>query len=149
MQQIVLPTREDVLLLHDLVLAATKGRPGILHDHHIDGALQRPFTYMQYEKIDLHTVAALLIDSFSRNHAFNDGNKRTALITAIYTYAINGLFLEYSKEMNLAFEDLALRVVKQKPEIAEIWGKLSELCDRYQRGTLGSFIESLRNFIIG
>lgn len=143
--QIVVLSREDILLLHDLILSVSPGRPGILHVEVIDAALQRPYTYMQYADTDIHTVAALSIDSLARNHAFYDGNKRTALMCAIYVYAVNGIYLDVNLATNADFEELVLWVVKDKPEIDEIRGKLIELVKKYRLSSLSLFLGKLKS----
>lgn len=100
---------------------------------------------MQYEGVDIHSVVASLVDSFARNHAFNDGNKRTALMCGIYTYAINGIFLDFSDEMNNEFESLVLKVVREKPTIDEIAANLSKLVEKYSQT---SFEKFFRRFVI-
>lgn len=146
--KILLPTRDDVLLLHDFILAASRGRAGILHDQYIDAALERPYTHMRYKHVDLHTITALLIDSFGRNHAFNDGNKRTALLCTIYTYAINGVFLEFNQKMNDDFEEMVLWVVNDKPDIDTIRERLIKLVTAHKQGTAERFVQSMKDFFL-
>ncbi len=43
---------------------------------------------------DLHTKAAAILHSLARNHAFVDGNKRVAWLSAGAFYWINGLLLD-------------------------------------------------------
>jgi len=53
--------------------------------------------------IYIHVLAALYVDSFARNHAFNDGNKRTAIFSAVLTYAINNVYLELNADCKYCF----------------------------------------------
>lgn len=145
-ETILLPSREDVLMLHDLILSVSPGRQGILHSQYIDAALERPYSRMQYEGVDIHSVVASLVDSFARNHAFNDGNKRTALMCGIYTYAINGIFLDFSDEMNNEFESLVLKVVREKPTIDQITADLSTLVEIHSQSSIEKFFTSFLKF---
>lgn len=125
---IILPDRESVELLHDAVLSYSTGRPGILNDKIIHGAIERPVTYTEYiESYNIDTVCALLIDSIARNHGYNDGNKRTALLTAIFTYRINGVHFVASEQMNYDFDELVMWVVNEKPSIDKLTVRLQEL----------------------
>lgn len=135
--------RDEILSLHDMILEISPGRTGLLHANQLDGALERPFTYSQYKAVNLHTVCALLLDSLARNHAFNDGNKRTAIMTIIYTYAINDVFMNIGDETNLVFEDLVLWVVNSKPSIVDIESKLAIIVDNYKIKDRG-FIRRLK-----
>lgn len=144
--QLVVLSREDIDLLHDFILSVSPGRRGILHKEVIEAALQRPYTYMQYREVDLHTLAALYIDSFGRNHAFSDGNKRTALMCGIYTYAMNGTYLKFSNSMNQDFENLVLWVVKEKPEINEIRAQLDKLTENHKLGSFNKFMFHMKDF---
>lgn len=83
--EIILPDRESVELVHDVALM-TGGLSGVHSENLIQAAVQRPITYIGYvDDYDLDTICAVLIESIARNHGFKDGNKRTALMTAIYT----------------------------------------------------------------
>jgi len=141
--------QHEVEMLHEMILRFSPGRPGILHPDQLEAALQRPFTYAQYESVNIHTLAALMIDSFARNHAFNDGNKRTAIMSAIYTYAINDVFLTLNDGSNKDFEELVLWVVKDKPNINTIEKKLKSLVKIYELSDFKKFKLSLRSFFKG
>jgi death-on-curing protein len=43
---------------------------------------------------DIHLKAAALLHSIARNHAFVDGNKRTAVLATVIFYARNGYVLD-------------------------------------------------------
>lgn len=144
MEEVLLPSFEVVVFLHDEVLKVTPGRPGVHDENLIRSAVSRPPTYMSYNDSDLHTVCALLLDSIARYHGFNDGNKRTSLITVIFTYTVNGTYLEFDMFLNDDFEELVLWVVKEKPDIAEISSKLKALTEKYELKGFDSVIEGLR-----
>lgn len=61
---------------------------------------------------DLFSQAACLFRSLVQNHAFHDGNKRTALMTLIIFLSENGYYLHYNNQTELV--RFALRVAKHK-----------------------------------
>jgi death-on-curing protein len=133
--QFTLPSYEVVLEIHDeLVIAGSGGLKGLPHPEAIKSAIHRPMRYMYYDgECNIHTVCAVLIDSLARNHAFADGNKRTALMTTLYTYIINDHKLTYNWVMNQQYEELVLWVVNEKPPINQIAGRLAELAEEFKQ----------------
>lgn len=147
-EEIYLPTSPIVEGLHDAVLDVSGGAHGVLHPEMIKGAIERPKTYMAYsDEYDLHTVCALLLDSLARHHTFNDGNKRTALMTIIFTYRVNSVYLEFSLFMNKDYEKLVLWVVKEKPSIDEITQKLRRLTEKYMKTGIDKGLEALKDLV--
>src|SRR3546814_10578915 len=74
--------RPLVLLLHDRQIAEHGGSAGLRDAHLLDSALARPQQLYAYgDPIpDLAALAASLAFGIARNHAFVDGNKRTAFV---------------------------------------------------------------------
>jgi death-on-curing protein len=58
----------------------------------LDSAAHRPQTSLFGEDAypDLHTKAAVLLESLTRNHALIDGNKRLAWVAVVVFYGLNG-----------------------------------------------------------
>ena len=80
-------TVAEVLAIHADQIERYGGSPGIRDPGLLEAALFRPQTGYY---VDLIEEAAALWESLSQNHAFIDGNKRTAF-AAMYTFlAING-----------------------------------------------------------
>jgi death-on-curing protein len=128
-----IPEPDLVVRIHEVVLEFTNGLGGIPHPEYIEAAVYRPQNYLAYtDSCSLHDVCAVLLDSLARNHAFADGNKRTALLTMIFTYRINGVSLDASLLTNEEFEELVLWVVKEEPEIPQISARLTELVERHK-----------------
>jgi death on curing protein len=147
-EEIYLPTTLIIEGLHDAALDVSGGAPGILHHDMLKGAVERPKTYMSYsDAYELHTVCALLLDSLARHHTFNDGNKRTALMTVIFTYRVNSVYLDLSLFMNKDYEKLVLWVVKEKPSIDEIVQKLTKLTVKYQKTGIDKGLEVLKDLV--
>lgn len=149
MDPILLPIHESIVGLHDVVLDISGGKPGIRDNNLILGAVDRPKTYLSYaDNCTLHTVCAVLLDSVARNHAFVEGNKRTGLMTIIYTYRINGYYLSFNLFMNKEYEELALDVVLKKLSIDEIAGRLQRLADKYKKAGIDKIAEQLRSSLL-
>ena len=73
--------RDAVLALHDRAVAMFGGLPGVRDAGLLDSALARPmnvFGYAPEGTVDLYDLAAAYAFAIAKNHAFHDGNKRTA-----------------------------------------------------------------------
>lgn len=76
----------DILLVHAAVTLPLGGASGILSYELLDSAAHRPFATFGadfFYQTGLEQAAALF-ESPVLNHAFEDGNKRTALVACLY-----------------------------------------------------------------
>lgn len=71
-----------VLAIHDAQLAEHGGATGLRDESLLLSALARPRNIATYGTPDLADLAAGYAVGIARNHAFVDGNKRTAIIVA-------------------------------------------------------------------
>jgi death on curing protein len=71
-----------VLAIHDEQLAEHGGAPGLRDESLLLSALARPRHIATYANPDLADLAAAYAAGIARNHAFVDGNKRTAIVVA-------------------------------------------------------------------
>ena len=72
-------------------LRAHGGLPGVRDENGLEAALARPQQKWHYEPdSDLATLAAAYAFGLAKAHAFNDGNKRTAFLTAMIFLGLNG-----------------------------------------------------------
>lgn len=55
----------------------------------------------------VHEIAAQYLRLLTANHPFVDGNKRTALVSTVSFYALNGYSLEYGNEIRALLKRLA------------------------------------------
>jgi death-on-curing protein len=55
----------------------------------------------------IHEKAAELLRLLTANHPFVDGNKRTALVSTVAFYAVNGYSLDYGNEIRSLLKRLA------------------------------------------
>jgi death-on-curing protein len=85
-------TLAEVVELHDLVLTATGGAPGVRDLGGLESALAQPKA--TFEGRDLHATlvekTAALGFSLVQNHPFVDGNKRTAHAAMETFLVLNG-----------------------------------------------------------
>ncbi len=94
------PTLGFALQLHEGILEATGGLPGIKDEGGLISALNAPVASAGGEDA-YHTFfdkAAALGFLVARNHAFNDGNKRTSLGVIYHALKWNGHYLKWSDD---------------------------------------------------
>jgi death-on-curing protein len=88
----VYPTIEEVVVVHDSLIAAFGGSSGLRDRRALEAALARPGAgYYQ----DLIQEAAALWESLSQNHPFIDGNKRLAVTVTAAFLRVNGYRLDF------------------------------------------------------
>ena len=76
-------------------LRAHGGLPGVRDENGLEAALARPRQKWHYEPdSDLATLAAAYAFGLAKGHAVNDGNKRTAFLTAMIFLGLNGKALD-------------------------------------------------------
>lgn len=87
---------EDLIQINDrLIRAQTPSEPiGVLKDHELRAAQQRPANYRYYEqKEDIISLAAVLAHGLATAHCFLNANKRTAAAAATMFLLLNGIEL--------------------------------------------------------
>ena len=97
------PTLEQVLDLHEGAVKRFGGRFGMNDFTMLHSAIERPKATFGGQDLypDIYTKAAALISSMILNHLFDDGNKRSALLTTMLFFHLNGYELtiaEFSAE---------------------------------------------------
>ncbi len=97
---------EDVVLaIHDEQLAEHGGMKGLRDESLLLSALARPQNLAAYGTPDIADLAASYAVGIARNHAFIDGNKRTALVVAA------GVFLPLNGHKLTASDGETVRVM--------------------------------------
>lgn len=86
--------RSVVEAIHDEQLAEHGGGSGLRDAGLLDSALARPRNLAAYGEPDMPALAAAYGFGIARNHAFVDGNKRTALVAVELFLELNGHALE-------------------------------------------------------
>lgn len=83
------------LAIHAEVIWHFGGLSGIRDDALLESALERPRNMFHYDSsANLFNLAAALSVGLIKNYPFNDGNKRTGLLTARAFISLNGSALE-------------------------------------------------------
>jgi len=93
-------TLAEVLAMHADLIDRYGGTQGVRDRGMLEAALYRPQTGYYSDLIE---EAAALWESLSQNHAFLDGNKRTAFAAAYTFLAINGARLNADAEETAEF----------------------------------------------
>jgi death-on-curing protein len=93
-------TVDEVLAVHEGLLRAFGGTPGVRELGLLESALYRPQTGY-YE--DLAAMAAALFESLLMNHPFIDGNKRVAFFSTDVFLRLNGWRLKVDPDEAHAF----------------------------------------------
>jgi death-on-curing protein len=89
----------DVLAIHDQLLAAYGGSPGLRDEGLLQSALARPRQHHAYaHRSDVIELAALYTAGIVRNHPFVDGNKRTGFVAGVLFLELNGFTFMASEE---------------------------------------------------
>jgi death on curing protein len=84
-----------VLAIHEAQLAEHGGIAGIRDEGLLASALARPRNLETYsEDVDAAALAAAYAFGIARNHAFLDGNKRTAFVVMELFLVLNGWILD-------------------------------------------------------
>jgi death on curing protein len=84
--------KPEVLIAHSMQLAEHGGSDGIRDETLLDSALAKPHNvFASADSICLPRLAASYAFGIARNHAFVDGNKRTALVVSEGFLRVNGL----------------------------------------------------------
>jgi len=110
---------EVALALHATVIGLTTGSLGVRDMNGLLGCLARPKTTIGDTEMfpTIFDKTAALTESIARNHAFIDGNKRTAYLSGAHLLMINGYTLAPKSG---EIETFMLWIVTQKPQLSEI-----------------------------
>lgn len=98
-------TLEDVIVIHTTMIRVGGGR-GDIHDFTLlHSAIERPKATFGGQELypTIWKKAASLLHSLVKNHAFDDGNKRTAYYSTKRFLHLNGMTLIAPKEKVVPF----------------------------------------------
>jgi death-on-curing protein len=88
-------TTAMVVAIHDEVIVEFGGLAGVRDAGLLESAIERARNRHEYDSAsDVFALAAALGFGLTKNHAFNDGNKRTALLAMRAFLYLNGQELE-------------------------------------------------------
>ena len=82
-------TRRAVEAFHAEQLRRHGGAQGLRDENALESALSRPENKAAYGAPTVHDLAAAYVFGIARNHAFVDGNKRTAIVAATTFLLLN------------------------------------------------------------
>ena len=94
------PTLEEVIAIHDLLIAEMGGAYGLRDEGALASAIWRPQIGYYNSLIE---EAAALMESLSQNHPFVDGNKRVAFVITDAFLRMNGSYIDCGKDVAYAF----------------------------------------------
>ncbi|MFP6899401.1 MAG: type II toxin-antitoxin system death-on-curing family toxin [Opitutales bacterium] len=124
------PTVEAVLAIHDEVLVAHGGSSGLRDRGLLESAVAAPQASMMGEPLikDPSEIASAYLFYVCSNHAFVDGNKRTALATCLVCLSENGLLR--NEELNTdEWESLTLAVAAGELSRDDLTKRMRKLVD--------------------
>lgn len=110
--QTLYPTVSDINSIHrDIVANDEAASEGVLDQGSVDFAVNC-IEHGHFGEVPetLHEKAFELMKLLAANHAFADGNKRTALNTTWTFYAMNGYYFDYGEEIKAILKLLAVKV---------------------------------------
>jgi death on curing protein len=128
MKDILFLTLAEVVDIHGNQIELYGGLPGIRDINLLSSAIAMPHAsfHGEYLHNDIFEMAAAYAFHISRNHPFVDGNKRTALVSAMVFLELNGSSISdphgelYDAMLNLSTGKL------NKSEFASILRKLKD-----------------------
>ena len=104
-----------VLAIHQRLLFEFGGAEGVRDQGLLESALSRPQHLWHYERPDMLDLAAAYAFGIINNHAFIDGNKRTAYTAAFVFLSINGYEMEADEgEVVVMTVGLAEKSIRQE-----------------------------------
>lgn len=143
---ILLPDANTVTEINSIIIQTFGGRRGKPRQQQLESSMARPMQHIAYSDCNLHKICAILLQAVAQNHPFVDGNKRTAVLTCIYTYGVNNVILDSSLELNQKLEELVLDVVIKKPSLNKIAERLQVITEAHTKGSLGRALEVIVDF---
>ena len=125
MQEPLFLSREKVLQLHRLSLELHGGLDGLREPGLLDSALIQPEATFYYGQGDLAAIAATYAFHIAQNQPFIDGNKRTAMGSALTFFEGNGVNVEKFDGVELYDAMIAIAEKRlDKAGLAEIFRRL-------------------------
>ncbi len=115
----ILLTADEIIMLHDKLLKATGGLPGLRDRGLLESAVLG--VNAGFENVEQYPTveekAARLAYALIKNHAFVDGNKRVGVLAMLMTLKLNGVMLRYTQQELI---DLGLAAASGTAEYGEI-----------------------------
>ena len=128
MKDILFLTLAEVIEIHSNQMRLYGGLPGIRDINLLSSAIAMPHAsfHGEYLHNDIYEMAAAYAFHIGKNHPFVDGNKRTALVSALVFLELNGISISDSQgKLYDAMLDLSTGKLN-KSEFANILRKLKD-----------------------
>jgi death-on-curing protein len=113
-------TRGRVDALHQRSLVEHGGQDGIRNEHGLESALAQAMNVFFYGQGDLFDLAATYAYHIAENQPFIDGNKRTAVTTALAFLELNGI--STSAITNAELYDAMIAIAEKRLDKAGLAG---------------------------
>ena len=121
----ILLTVDEIIMLHEKLLAATGGLPGLRDRGLLESAVFSVNT--SFEDVEQYPTveekAARLAYALISNHAFADGNKRVGVLAMLMTLRLNGVAMRYTQQELI---DLGLAVASGKVGYGEVLMRIKQ-----------------------
>lgn len=121
----ILLTVDEIILLHEKLLAATGGTPGLRDRGLLESAVYS--TYAGFGDVEQYPTveekAARVAFALVSNHAFVDGNKRVGVLAMLMILTLNGILLHYTQAELIK---LGLDAASGRAKYKEILGWIAE-----------------------
>lgn len=91
---------EEVIYIYTEVIQRTSGQAGLSDEKILESILAKPLVTFEGEELypDLFTKVAVLMYAFINSRPFIDGNKRTAILCAMFMLRSNGYHVAVSQD---------------------------------------------------
>lgn len=112
-------SRDQVLMLHSMVIKQSGGIEGVRDNGLLDSALNLPFQSFNNQELypSIQSKAARLCYSIINNHPFIDGNKRTGILVMLVFLRINNIIIQCKDEEII---DLGMGIASGKYDLSYI-----------------------------
>lgn len=109
---------QDVIFIHDSILADTVEDKNLSPDRPIESAINRVADHIYYTNLkDLYEIAALYGIAIAKGHCFNNGNKRTGMLSMVVFLGLNGARLIATDE---EMEELMIDIVEDRIDQSQL-----------------------------
>lgn len=117
---------DEILYIHQEEIRISGGEPNIREPNGVEACAEAPKASFGGDFLyDLFEMAAAYITCLTMRHPFVDGNKRTALASALTFLYLNGYSIEETYDEQLA--DLVVDYVTKKVDQKELANTLKNL----------------------
>ncbi len=128
MKDVLFLTLAEVVDIHSNQMRLYGGLPGIRDINLLSSAIAMPHAsfHGEYLHNDIYEMAAAYAFHIGKNHPFVDGNKRTALVSALVFLELHGISIsDFQGKLYDAMLDLSTGKLN-KSELASILRKLKD-----------------------